>query len=450
MKSGFSSLVWVRHDLRIRDNPALSFASRIPGQTVALYIHEKETISSISSKWLQNSLCQFANELGEYGIPLLIGSGKPEEELQNLIQKYNIQHVSWNGSYEPKQRLIDDKVLSTLTYHQIKIHVFPGNYLFDLQTLRTKQNTIFQVFTPFYKTAAPLLEDIQEEPLPQKQKYECTETYPNKLKYWVPGEASAWKLTQTFLKNDLPTYATRRDLLNVCGTSRLSPHLHFGEISVRSLVKELSSIHFEKEPFLRQLIWREFATYLLLHFPNTVHSPLRAKFTAFPWRYNASELKSWKYGQTGIPIVDAAMREMLETGWMHNRGRMIVASYLTKHLLHSWTLGSEWFMEKLYDADLANNTFGWQWVAGCGADAAPFFRIFNPVLQGKKYDADGTYVRRYVPEISSLPNCLIHAPWEASPSLLKESGIQLGVTYPYPLITPEEGRKRALMAFQVM
>jgi deoxyribodipyrimidine photo-lyase len=270
---------------------------------------------------------------------------------------------------------------------------------------------------------------------------------------WTPGEAGAKRELRRFLDTAISGYAEGRDQPDKTHTSRLSPYLHTGEISPRQVwraVRRRANKYPAKqegtEAYLRQLGWREFAHHLLFHFPQTTEQPLRAKFADFPWRDSPTDMRAWQRGQTGYPLVDAGMRALWTTGWMHNRVRMITASFLVKHLLLPWQAGDRWFWDTLVDADLANNTLGWQWVAGCGADAAPYFRIFNPVAQGEKFDPDGDYVRRWVPELSRLPAAWIHKPWQAPTRVLTEAGVKLGTTYPEPMVDHHSARVRALAA----
>ncbi|MCC6144121.1 MAG: FAD-binding domain-containing protein, partial [Candidatus Hydrogenedentes bacterium] len=274
---------------------------------------------------------------------------------------------------------------------------------------------------------------------------------------WTPGAAGAQAELQRFLDDALHHYANDRDRMDRPGTSRLSPHLHFGEISPRMVchavqqyaaVEERSGLIAGAEAHVRQIYWREFAHHLLYHFPHTPGEPLREAFRAFPWRHDEAALRAWQHGQTGYPIVDAGMRELWATGWMHNRARMTAASFLVKHLLLPWQAGAKWFWDTLVDGDLANNTLGWQWTAGCGADAAPYFRVFNPILQGRKFDPEGDYVRRWVPEIAGLPDAYLHAPWEAPDEDARAAGVILGETYPKPIVDHAAARDRALAAYQ--
>jgi deoxyribodipyrimidine photo-lyase len=270
---------------------------------------------------------------------------------------------------------------------------------------------------------------------------------------WRPGERGASRQMKAFLDRAIETYSTDRDRPDRRGTSRLSPHLHFGEIGVRQIWHAVRRHGAAADPseemhatYLRQIAWREFSYHLLFHFPDTPRQALRPEFRRFPWRVDRKRLRAWTRGMTGYPLVDAGMRELWHTGWMHNRVRMLAASFLVKHLMIPWQEGAAWFWDTLVDADLANNTMGWQWSAGCGADAAPYFRIFNPVIQGEKFDPDGEYVRRWVPELTRLPNRWIHKPWEAPAELLSKAGVELGKNYPRPIVEHAAARKRALAA----
>ena len=325
----------------------------------------------------------------------------------------------------------------------------------------------FQVFTPFWKTCLSLVESTT--PLSTSTRFSAPDQWPNSVPLvslqlepkidwtggirstWSPGEDGAQRELRRFLEKALPGYSEHRDRPDEIQTSRLSPYLHFGEISPRQVwhaVRKYTSENPDRqrsaEAYLRQLGWREFAHHLLFHFPYTVDQPLRAEFADFPWRDNVTDLQAWQRGQTGYPLVDAGIHELWTTGWMHNRVRMVVASFLIKHLLLPWQAGDRWFWDTLVDADLANNTLGWQWVAGCGADAAPYFRIFNPVMQGEKFDPHGDYVRRWVPELKRLPAEWIHKPWEAPTNVLSEAGVKLGTIYPEPIVDHHNARIRAL------
>jgi len=350
---------------------------------------------------------------------------------------------------------------------------FNGALLHEPWAIRNKAGHPFQVFTPFWKTC--LASGEPSEPLPAQRRFTAPPRRPASLPLaaldlepkvnwtsglraaWQPGSAGAKAELGRFLRDGLLTYAEGRNRPDVVGTSRLSPHLHFGEISPRQVWQAVR--HFAESQsipaevwrhwqFLTELGWREFAQHLLFHFPHTPEQPLRAEFARFPWRKSPAWLRAWQRGRTGYPLVDAGMRELWSTGWMHNRVRMVVASFLVKNLLLPWQDGSRWFWNTLVDADLANNTLGWQWTAGCGADAAPFFRIFNPISQGEKFDPEGSYVRRWVPELARLPAAWIHQPWKAPPAALAAAGVKLGRTYPRPIVSLLISRELALEAYQ--
>jgi deoxyribodipyrimidine photo-lyase len=362
-----------------------------------------------------------------------------------------------------------------LSERNVKTRQFNGSLLFSPTQVETQQGGPYKVFTPFWRQC--LAEPEPGEPLPPPAKLPAPSTWPSTLSLddldlepalnwteglaeaWEPGEAGAGAELERFLDEALHAYATDRDRPDRRGTSRLSPYLHFGEISPRTIwhaVKEHAAVREGRglvkgaESYLREVGWREFAHHLLHHFPDTVEEPLRPEFSDFPWADDEEALMAWQRGQTGFPIVDAGMRELWATGWMHNRVRMIVGSFLVKDLLIPWQEGARWFWDTLVDADLANNTLGWQWVAGCGADAAPYFRVFNPILQGKKYDPDGAYVSRWVPELAGLPVRWIHEPWNASAEILEEAGVELGSSYPHPLVDHGEARDRALEAYSLI
>ncbi|MEC9482575.1 MAG: deoxyribodipyrimidine photo-lyase, partial [Halomonas sp.] len=327
----------------------------------------------------------------------------------------------------------------------------------------------YKVFTPYWK--ALLAAGIDQELLPEPERLEPmpegiesetvdalgllpTRDWADGLAdWWTPGEAGAWDQFEAFL-DDVDRYHETRNRMDLDGTSRLSPHLHFGEISPRQIVARVRAEHPEAleqkgtEAFLREIGWREFGANLIYHFPQTETDNLDARFDHLPWRNDSNHIAAWQGGQTGIPVVDAAMRALWATGWMHNRARMIVASFLTKNCLVDWRIGADWFMDTLVDADLSSNTAGWQWVAGTGADAAPYFRIFNPVLQGEKFDPEGTFIRRWVPELAELPDKALYAPWEAKPETLARACVSLGETYPEPIVDLKDSRQRALDAFQ--
>lgn len=443
-------IVWLRNDLRLDDNQALYAAVKSGRPIILCYIWSEEDEKpylpgSASRAWLHDSLLEFNQSVKDR---LIIRKGKYIEELEKLVNETQSASIFWNRRYEPHMIAKDQEIMQALKERSINVETFAGNVLIEPWEVASKQNRPFQVFTAFYKTCRDL---VSVEPLDVPNKiyfYPCAVaklkvealsllSYGSSLDIWTPGESGARKRFDLFIENILADYQHSRDMPFLDGTSKLSPHLHFGEISVRRIYKLLSKK--SAEAFIRELFWREFAIHLLYHFPKTPEQPLKAQFERFPWRKDPEQLICWQQGVTGYPIVDAGMRELAATGWMHNRVRMIVGSFLVKHLLISWKQGEAWFWDKLFDADLANNTLGWQWVGGCGADAAPYFRIFNPVLQGQKFDPDGTYVKKWLPELKSLPVDLVHTPWKVR-----------SLEYHQPIVDLDFGRMRALEAFAEM
>jgi deoxyribodipyrimidine photo-lyase len=458
-------IVWFRQDFRLDDNPALTAAAK-KGEIIPVYIHAPEEegdwpFGGATKWWLHHTLESLSLDLGT----LIIRQGNTLKVLKELIKETNADAVYWNRRYEPAIIARDTQVKSELRDAGIEVHSFNANLLFEPWTVHNKQNKPFQVFTPFWKHC--LTFPAPPEPLPVPKMHitaqKLTSEPLKNLKllpkiHWDTGINAAWKpgakhakeVLDKFLKASVLEYADERDRPDRNGISHLSPYLHFGEISPRMIWHAtLKKYQFaDVEPYLRQLGWREFAHHLLYHFPKTPTKPLRPDFAAFPWIENPQALKSWQKGMTGYPIVDAGMRQLWTTGWMHNRVRMIVGSFLVKDLLISWQEGARWFWDTLVDADLANNTLGWQWVGGCGADAAPYFRIFNPITQGEKFDPDGAYVRKWVPELADLDTKWLHKPWEAPSDELRKAGITLGREYPQPIVDHKIARDRALAAFQ--
>lgn len=480
MKHKRLSIVWFRQDLRLADNPALVAASQYGGPILPLYIWESAPLAewamgAASRWWLHQSLSSLDKALRTHGSRLTICRGDYLATLQYVIRKTGATAVFWNRIYEPTFRRKDREIITHLEQINIRVKTFNGSWLCNPDTLFNKSGKAYQVFTPFWthcfvgaKPDKPLLtpqirpsigamrSSVRLSTLELEPKTDWATGFRD---WWAPGESGANQQFVNFLNHGLVNYDVYRDRPDLGGSSRLSPHLHFGEISPRQVWHAVESQMNSKSDrilcrssrsFLRQLGWREFANYLLYHFPYTTTRPLRKKFETVPWQNNGTALNAWQRGQTGYPLVDAGMRELWASGWMHNRVRMLVASFLTKHLQISWQRGAEWFWDTLLDADLANNTLGWQWVAGCGADAAPYFRIFNPVSQGLKFDPNGDYVRRWVPELARLPYPWIHKPWEAPPLFLKEGGVVLGRTYPFPIVDHRESRERALQMFAAM
>ncbi|MBS0620797.1 MAG: deoxyribodipyrimidine photo-lyase [Verrucomicrobia bacterium] len=419
-----TTIVWFRSDLRLSDHPALVRAVEIGRPILPLYIYSPEEerpweMGTASRWWLHHSLKSLQKDLKERGLSLCIEKGPVLEVLKKWISKGKITHLLWNQRYEPALLAQEKRVISLCRSLGCTAEALPGDLLFQPGTILTQTGNPYQVFTPFWNACTK--EEILP-PLPPFPKRWKSPSMPYKglhledlpllsdkdlIASWEPGEKGAWKRLKSFHPK---TYQKERDFPAEEGTSRLSPHLHFGEITPRQVFATC-----RETPFLRQIGWREFAHHLLYFFPKTPFQPLKSEYAGFPWKKRAAWLKAWQRGETGVPIIDAGMRELLETGWMHNRVRMLVASFLVKDLLIPWQEGAKWFWETLVDADLANNTLGWQWCAGCGADAAPFFRIFNPYIQSKKFDPKGEYIRRYVPELASLSSNEIHRPSHLKP-----------------------------------
>jgi deoxyribodipyrimidine photo-lyase len=413
--------------------------------------------------------------LREAGSRLVLRRGPALETLRSVAKETGAEAVFWNRRYEPAVVARDARTKEALKADGLEVQSFNAALLHEPWTVQNQSGKPFQVFTPFWKHC--LTKPDPAEPWPAPRQLPAPPRWPKSLKLdelelepkidwaagmraaWQPGEAGAQTQLARFLSSSFAGYAEHRNRPDLTGTSRLSPHLHFGEISPRRIwhglrrmagKRGLSLAQWRSSQFLAEIGWREFAHHLLFHFPHTPAEPLRAEFRTFPWRQDAALLQAWQRGRTGYPIVDAGMRELWATGWMHNRVRMVVASFLVKDLLLSWQEGAAWFWDTLVDADLAQNTLGWQWTAGCGADAAPYFRVFNPVSQGEKFDPHGGYVRRWCPELAKLPDPWLHSPWEAPPEVLARAGLELGRDYPHPIVSHAIAREVALEVFAAL
>lgn len=478
------SIVWFRQDLRISDNPALA-AALARGDVLPVYILDDESagdwrMGAASRAWLHHSLESLSGSLDGR---LLFFSGSAERILPLLAEAFNIDNVFWNRCYEPWRIKRDQAIKSALQTAATTVESFNGSLLWEPWQILKKDATPYKVFTPYFRRGclskpAPRLPKPQEDPhskllsravigraLAKLQAQDLRggldvaalellpsiDWYTNMLSGWEIGEAAAHTKAQQFTDTPIQAYKERRDFPAEGYGSRLSPHLHFGEISPHqvwqyALQAPSMSDETNRDHFLSELGWREFSYYLLYHWPQIPDKPFNPKYESFPWLEDQQGLEAWQRGQTGYPIVDAGMRELWQTGFMHNRVRMIVASFLVKNQLIPWRAGEAWFWDCLVDADLAANSASWQWSAGCGADAAPYFRIFNPVTQSEKFDSEGIYISTYCPELAKLPKKFIHKPWAASPEVLAEADVQLGVDYPQPILDLKITRERALAA----
>ena len=469
-------IFWFRADLRLSDLPGL-IAAASAGTVIPCFILDEgesiEQLGSASRWWLHQSLTVLSAQITRQGGQLVLKRGDTETVLSELARMTGAKQVMCSRRYTPAGETQELRVFESLATQAVTLKRYPGSLLFEPGTVLTGAGTPFKVFTPFWRACMRSPEppfpkgslkvtwyasDIASDDL---RDWHLEPSNPNWAasfhEHWVPGEQGAQNALQRFLSGPVAHYAEGRDQPAEAHTSRLSPHLRFGEISPRQIWHAAQQRRAETpawssaiEKFLAEIGWREFCYQLLDLFPEMPLEPFKAEFKDFPWQSEVSHVHAWQRGATGYPIVDAGMRELWRTGFMHNRVRMIVASFLCKHLLTHWREGERWFWDTLVDADIAANTCSWQWVAGSGADAAPYFRIFNPIAQGEKFDTQGEYVRRWCPEIAALPNKYIHKPWEATQAVLDEASIVLGEDYPLPIVDHAAARERALGAYQVL
>jgi deoxyribodipyrimidine photo-lyase len=458
-----STLVWLRNDLRIADNPALAAALKHDAPVHAVYVLETDRglrpLGGAAKVWLHESLAALNGALAERGVRLSYREGESRTVLPEIVRETGAERVYWNRRYDPAGRSHDAALKSALKSDGLAVESFNGSLLIEPWDIATKQGTPYGVFTPFWKA---LRDKPIPEPIGRIEKHAAIAAPALDLdappfwadgivQRWAIGEKAAKTVLADFLDDLLADYPTDRDLPRKRATSEMSPHLRFGEIgprqiwfAVRHLIDSKPSMASAGEKFLSEVAWREFSYHLLYHRDDIASHSMQERFDDIEWRADAKALHAWQKGQTGIPIVDAGMRQLWQTGWMHNRVRMLTASLLTKNLLIDWRTGENWFWDTLVDADPANNPASWQWVAGSGADAAPYFRIFNPVTQGEKFDPGGDYVREWVPELKGMPDKWVHKPWLADAATLDKAGLKLGVTYPEPIVDLKSSRERAL------
>ncbi|WP_024519828.1 deoxyribodipyrimidine photo-lyase [Bradyrhizobium sp. Tv2a-2] len=475
MDSTAPLIVWFRDDLRLSDHPALDAAARSGAPVICVYVLDGSPslrpLGGAARWWLAQSLRALDKGLRAIGATLVLRSGVATRVIADLAREAGAQAVFWNEIAQAPHRAIEHELAETLSAMGVTARGFPGDLLVRPEAIRSKEGRGLRVFTPFWKRVLALGDPPSPLPAPSALRpaappaseplahFALEPTKPDWAagfrETWQPGESAAQARLKRFLERSAKDYAGERDRPDREVTSGMSPHLRFGEISPRQIWHAAPFVAAE-EPrlagdiakFLSELGWREFCRHLLFDHPDLATQNLQAAFDAFPWRRDEAALRAWQHGCTGYPMVDAGMRQLWTTGVMHNRVRMVVASFLVKHLLIDWRYGEAWFWDTLVDADAASNPANWQWVAGSGADAAPYFRVFNPVLQGEKFDPDGSYVRRWVPELGRLPAPLVHRPWRAAPLELASAQVELGVTYPQPIVEHGKARVRALAAYE--
>ncbi len=463
------SFVWLKDDFRISNNQALKALIEDDNkEKLAIYIYEEETYNLRESQkwWLAKSLEIFQKKLENFNISLDVIHENTTKTFKKLISSNSLNRIYWNKSCHVNDNITEEGIKKLLKENNVFYKEFEANLLNPVEKIKKDDGTPFKVFTHYWKKAEQnylrnnhKFDDKKYKNYDHdlKKNKNIQAIYPKKNwykkfeKYWEPSEENAEKILNNFINKSIENYAINRDIPSIEGTSKLSPYLKFGQISVHKIIQKCLEIKNKKigyRKYINEIGWREFCHSLLHNFPEMEENNLRKDFNNFKWNKNEKLLLKWKKGLTGYPIVDAGMRELYETGWMHNRVRMIVASFLVKHLRIHWMEGEKYFRNTLLDFNIANNVAGWQWVAGTGADAAPYFRIFNPILQGEKFDANGNYIKKWCPELNNLPNEFLHKPWEMPEELQKEKNIIIGKTYPFPIVKHKEARNSALKAFQ--
>lgn len=461
------SIVWLRNDLRLGDHPALAAAIDRGGPLILLYILEADTARKDGGArrvWLHHSLRALKADIEDRGGSLVLRQDNAASVIDDLIEETGAEALFWNRRYHESDRNRDAAIKDDLKERGLSVESFKGNLLVEPWEVKTKAGDPYRVFTPFWRAAKAGLN--VEEPIAAPEKLDCVKgvktdalddwgLLPRRpdwgskmLTYHTPGEAGAAQRLKDFLDGPIEDYAEGRDRPDKDLTSRLSPHLAHGEISTRQIWDACKDNEFTSRKFLSEIGWREFSYTLLFYNPKLATKNFNDGYEAMAWDHDAQAFEAWAQGRTGYPFVDAGMRQLWETGWMHNRVRMVVASFLIKHLMIDWRDGEDWFWDTLLEADHASNAASWQWVAGTGADAAPYFRVFNPFGQGEKFDPNGDYVRKWVPELKDLPNKYIHQPWTAPKEVLGKAGVALGQNYPEPIVDHKQARERVLEAYK--
>ena len=463
------ALVWIRDDFRVNHNSALVYASENHDQVSTVYIFNPEDYENKREAqrwWIYHSLINFKQELSKSNISLELLVGDEVQVLKKIKTADNVS-LYWNKIPEPGEEKKEKKIIKNFEEKNINYKFFKGNILSEHKEVTKDDGTPFKVFTPFWRVA----EQVYLNKVPPKksktkkknkkififkQSSDLSKVLPNKKwfkkfeKYWTPSEIRSGKVLDELIEKKIGNYHKTRDYPSIEGTSKISPYLKHGQIHVEKIWESCQNIQNKNtgyRKFVNEIGWREFSHSLINYFPQMLKGNLRKEFDSFPWIENKKNLEAWKKGLTGYSIVDAGMRELYETGWIHNRVRMIVGSFLVKHLRIHWKEGEKYFRNTLLDFNVANNVASWQWVAGCGADAAPYFRIFNPILQGEKFDKDGTYVKHWVPELKNVPSKFIHRPWEMDDETQKSINIKIGKDYPLPIVDHAKAREQALKAF---